>query len=105
MATRTVNGWVENTEDLPQSVVDAIIAANGFKYGDGSYCQYFKKGDDFIVVTPDAGYYKVNAVYSVWFKIGTEVRMQCIWSMAALKRTLKSLKTEGKTTSDPGYTT
>ena len=105
MATRPVNGWVENTEDLPQSVVDAITAANGFKYGDGSYCQYFKKGDDFIVVTPDGGYYKVDAVYFVWFKIGREVRMQCIWSMAALKRTLKSLKTEGKRTEDPGYTT
>lgn len=105
MATRTINGWVENTENLPKNVVDAIIAANGFKYGDGSYCDYFKKDDDFIVVTPDGGYYKVDAIFSVWYKIGDTVGMQCIWSMAALKRTLKSLKIEGKTVPDPGYTT
>jgi hypothetical protein len=105
MAKRTINGWVEMTTELPQTIVDAIIASNGFKYGDGSYCGGFVKGDDFIIITPDGGYYKVNASYSVWYKIGDTVRMQCIWSMAALKRTLKSLKTEGKTVPDPGYTT
>lgn len=105
MAKRIVNGWVENKDTLSQEVVNAIIAANGFRYGDGSYCEYFKKDNDWIVVTPDGGYYKVNASYSVWYKIGDTVRMQCIWSNAALNRTLKSLKTEGKTVPDPGYTT
>ena len=105
MAARTVNGWVENREELSEEVGDAIVSHGGFKYGDGTYRHYFKKDNDFIVVTPDGGYYKCNAIYCVWYKIGDNVSMQCCWSRAALNRTLKSLKTEGKTVPDPGYTT
>lgn len=106
MAKRTLNGWIDKAgPQLPQEIVDAIIAANGFRYGSGNYCEFLQKDDKWIVVTDDGDYYKTNAIYSVWHKIGDTVCMQCIWSNAALNRTLKSLRLEGKTTRDPGYTT
>ncbi len=98
-------GWQE-FEFIPENIIEAIRANNGFQYGDGSWSMGMKTEDGrWICVTNDGGYYKVGASWSVWYNKGEDVGMQCIWSKAALKRTLKSMMEQGTRTEDPGYTT
>ncbi len=100
----------EGTE-MPEQVIPLIKGLNGLKYN----CVWligcvFYKGDinttkDWIVVTDDGAFYKVGASWMVWYIEGEKTRSQAIWSGAALKKTIKSLITEGEIVKDPDYQT
>lgn len=101
------------TDTLPAMAKEFAIEANAFKSGCGNWligCIFYK-GDiettkDWIIVTNDGGYYKVDAYYMIWHRYSpTQIGAQAIWSNAALKRSLKSLVTMGNTVPDPGYQT
>jgi hypothetical protein len=69
----------------------------------------FYKGDnpetatEWIVTTDNGGFYKVGAEYMLWqFPSGGA---QALWSNASLKKSLKSLLTNGTTVADPDYQT
>lgn len=81
-----------------------------FEYG-GSWIigWTYYKGDnpetatEWIVVTNNGGFYKVDAEFMLWhIPSGT---VQALWSGAAVKRSLKSLMTVGTTVADPDYQT
>jgi hypothetical protein len=66
--------------------------------------------EEFCFVMDDGGYYKVFAQYSFWHTVigreGTPVlALQCVWSFAHLKRTMRSYLETSKTLFDPQYHT
>lgn len=89
--------WGIERGDKPQSI---------FEYP-GGWCDAYYKGanpetaTEWIVITCNGGFYKVGAQYMMWHPNGS----QALWSSAALKKSLKSLLTEGQTTRDKQYTT
>ncbi len=114
-----LSGWKLFTgEQLPPQacVQKSEHEPNGhniFKYS-GCWIEGYTyyKGDnpetavDWIVTVDNGGFYKVGAIFMTW-RIGpwSNDGSQCTWSLAALKRSMKSLLTSGQTVRDPGYTT
>jgi hypothetical protein len=98
---------------LPESARNFSDKGDIFRYnGHWLMDAIFYKGDtpetatDWIIVTDDGGYYKCFAKFGIWHTSQKgEVVLQCIWSVAHLKRSLKSLIETGKTIPDPGYHT
>lgn len=85
-------------------------ATNIFEYG-GNWVigwTYYKGNNpetatEWIVVTNNGGFYKVDAEYMLWhIPSGT---VQALWSNAAVKKSLKSLMLTGNTVRDPDYQT
>ena len=108
--------WKHYTgEEFPEGAKEFAEKNNIFRSG---YAGWFRegiyyKGDshetakEWIIVMDDGGYYKVNAIYMMWYTRpeGDGCGSQCAWSAKHLKKTLRSLLTTGKTLFDPGYTT
>jgi len=107
-------------QTLPQSALDwaeKFSSPDGFrslwKYAYDGWCNAYYVGNDpktateWIIVTPDGGFYKVHAKYSLWYmnpKTGNP-NMQCLWTKTSLGRSIKSLREGGDTIFDPKYTT
>jgi hypothetical protein len=99
-----------NGEDLPLQAQELIKANNISQYG-GCWCigAVFYKGDlnttkDWIFTVDDGGFYKVDAIFMVWYFINGEVKKcNAIWSGAYLKKAIKQLITTGEMNRDPGY--
>ena len=100
-------------EELPQSGIDFLDRIEALKYPGGYYTNLvYYQGDSpetatkWLFVTANGGFYKVNAIHSIWFtkNDGREV-MQCIWSDTYLKKSLRNILKTGEFIIDPGYTT
>ena len=80
MIPRLLNGWQDANDSeitpLSEYAHEKIIEQGGERYTNLLYCMAYQKGKEFIVVTEDGGYFKVDAVYSMWFDGG----MFCAWS-------------------------
>jgi hypothetical protein len=117
-ASITLSGWkrFEGETLPPQACVHKSIydtnpeGTNIFTYPGTWYSDYtYYRGDnpetatEWIVVTDNGGFYKVGAHAMLWhIPSGT---CQALWSSAALKKTMKSLLSQGVTVKDPDYQT
>jgi hypothetical protein len=94
-------------EPIPDDVFNIIKEHNGFNYNGISWFHNisFQRGKDFIIVTDDGGYYKVDAEWMIWSFIDGQFGSQAIWSNTALENSITSLMLTGKRTNDPDYQT
>lgn len=96
-------------EELPQSAMDFLAEADiNFMTG---WCEAWYVGDvetskDWFIVTPDGGYYKVDAIAMTWHRCSTgKVVGMCSWTKISLYRArLEYFKTH-KFPRDPNYQT
>ena len=93
-------------EILPQAAWDFVKSKNGFKYSNGWCAAYYKGNDpetatDWIVVTTDGGFYKVNALYMIWSN--NDVR--AAWTNAHVNRVIKAIRNGECPPVDPKYQT
>jgi len=99
--------WVEFEGDtLPKSAMDFVKGKNGFRYDNGWTDAYYE-GDDpktaknWLVVTDDGGFYKVDAQYMIWHPDTVRAR----WSTKSMKTALKALLDNKPVPQDPDYQT
>lgn len=101
------NGWRLMDSELPEDIAQKLVEAGAFDY-DGQWINNgsYRKGDNFIVVTDNGGFFKVNAEWMIWhLSPSGKVVAQAIWSIKALKKSVNSLMLTGETILDPGYQT
>lgn len=100
-------GWKEYKEDyLPESALKVFEDNNIFRFVEGWYKAYYH-GDvnttsKWVVVTPDGGYYKHDAIYMVWSYTGESLAR---WSSKILEETLICIFHGKNTPCDPDYQT
>ena len=104
-------------DQLPESAIEWTKKHDVFRgYGSWIIGMAYYMGETpetatrWILVTDDGGYYKVHASYMLWYDTGVDdeykgLRNQALWSLASLKRSLKSFIFHGKRTEDPDYQT
>lgn len=111
------NGWKDlesfnESGKLPQSALDSI-KADIFQYG-GEVQVALYRGEtpetakEWIIVTDDGGFYKVDAEYVMWFTKADApdgYGCQCYWSSKALMTSMTSLMEKGVTVRDSDYQT
>lgn len=108
-------------EELPESGIKFGDEGDIWRYGMG-WCEAYYSGDiettkDWIIVTPDGGFYKHGAICMTWYRnpevkklkiVGdedTDIVARANWSMAALHRTIMAIKRGEDTPRDPNYET
>ena len=108
---RGINGFKAiKTDTLPDEIFNRIVEANGFKYHGSQWLfgYAFQRNDnkEFIVVTNDGGYYKVHAQFMIWHvNQNNVVCSQACWTLASMRRSMKSLLNGTGTVFDPNYQT
>ncbi len=103
------NGWKEFEGDtLPDSAQEFIksklLPHNNRNW---KHCFAYYKGNDpqttknWIIVTDDGGYYKVDAEYMIW----SEKHILAMWSTKHLFKTLTAIMMDFAPPKDPDYQT
>lgn len=107
---------------LPQSALDAFkerdIWCSGMSYGgpgkpmvtwrDASWVQAMYKGEDpetateWVIVTDNGGYYKVQAKYMIWVSTGGAYAR---WSWHFLNKSMRAIRAGERVPDDPNYQT
>ena len=108
---RLLNEWQSANDDSPLSKnAEAMMVKpekyaiggkrNGWKYNNGSYIMAYHKNDkEWIIVTDDGGFYKVDAKYSMWTNEG----MHCAWSYKHLVKMIEAKMQGLEMPMDPDY--
>ena len=101
------HGWSEyKGETLPESANPLIDKTEMFKYPGGWSKAYYKGNvkttDQWIVVTNNGGFYKVDALFMVWEKTG---RALACWSQKHMKKTVIAFFQDTNPERDPDYQT
>lgn len=103
---KPTNGWKQFEGDEMNSALQKFVKKkNAFKY-DGNWIEAWYKGNpettsDWILITDDGGFYKVDAEWMIWFPKGA----QAIWSLSHLPKALKHIMSKGTILRDPNYQT
>ena len=96
-------GWVEQTPgDFPDSAWN-FMQDWGWEPGEsyGNVYEAWRRGEDWIVVTDDGGYYKVGAKYMVW----SRGWVKASWSYDHMEKQVEAAKAGQDPPRDPGYQT
>jgi len=116
------SGWVKFEGDtLPEIAINTFkknehgMEYHLFRSGYGRWllgATYYRGANpdiatEWIITIDDGGYYKVDAEYSLWYKLDSKPNygMQCLWSSRALNKSIKSIMSQGTTVMDPDYQT
>jgi hypothetical protein len=96
-------GWKEfkGEDELPEAALPLIEKTNMFQYP-GGWHKAFYKGDQWIIVTNNGGFYKVGAEFMVWLPDG---RAFARWSTKTMKEAVMSIMREIDMPFDPNYQT
>lgn len=96
-------------EELPESAMK-FMAERSPNYMSG-WCEAWYKGNidntrDWFIVTPDGGYYKVDAKYMTWYRMPTgKIVGKCNWTKNALYKMRLEVFKGNEAPRDPNYQT
>jgi len=110
--------------ELPDEAIEALTTtqpgtnweSTPFRYPGEWHLAYHEKGvppeksKKWILVTNNAGFYKVDAEYAIWYtaepnEISGSTRMRCYWSWNQAITNLNRLLRAGSMERDPNYQT
>lgn len=94
--------WLQVTDSLPAQAME-FLDGWGWNADEswGNVILAFGRGPDWIIVTDDGGYYKVDAQYMVWTSNWT----QAAWSRQHMLKLVDAAKRGVNPPKDPEYQT
>ena len=91
---------------LPECALEFLTSKGGNKYPGGWSEAYYKgktpeTAEDWIIVTNDGRFYKVNALYMIW----NSNYVLAAWSNVQVRRVIKAIRNGEHPPLDPQYQT